>query len=618
MRFGRSLLCWFLLVSVLAGGLVATRLLRPKARILPGERLFPLDPEAVVEISLASGQNDAPAITLVRDGEFWRMTAPYAGALCDSAAVSRLLDAAQSLRVLTPLEAGSVGNWTPWRLLSLKTPDRTVACGLGLPPNAPDAAGRASFNLSQALAVTRGHLVSVEASALARLPATPAELRTKALLPVVPARLESLEWRAPGRPFTRAQRLPNAHWNVTRPFPFEPKSQPVEAALTALTAPAVITAYIQPADSQPLAAATPVDLTSEAALAAYGLDEERALRLTAHARGLRTSVTLRFGKEDPKAPGTVFCLLDGYRAIVTVPKAIPDLFGSGGPFATDFRNLPVLGDVPVPGVLSLRVAPSDAPVSLLKRSGAWQMERPFKLPADTAILSAFTASMTALTGDLVGVDPPPLVPLAEVTLAPDADEPTRGAATLVFYPTQSEEHLYAYRQDQGRLYRLARKALPELLLKPTPERALLDRTLLALPAATIRRIAILRRDGTQTAIARAADTLSWELQSPKGDYIDNAALDAWLTALADLKAERILRDAPTALSALQPYGLDTPALRITIDLDGQGDALRRVLSIGTEHPETHLSPALIQGRPVLYEIDAETRALLERPLTKRE
>lgn len=606
MSFGKSLLLWSLLVLVLAGALVATRVLRPAEGMQRGEALFPVEPETIVELTIEAPEAPAQSVTLERRGEFWRQRAPVAGLLCSPEAMSALFDALQAMRVVTPLGSASLAGFVPWRTLRVKTAERTIVCGLGRPADAFPAP------LSQVLAEREGQLVAIEAGPVARLPKAPEALRATALIPVAAGRLQALEWHMPARPFTRVERRNGGHWQVTRPFPFDPKEEAVRSALEKLSASAQVCDYLFPTAAAPTT-------TSESALAPYGLDEERALRLTLHAAGLREAITLRFGKEDPQHPGQVFCLLDNGRAIASVRAEALAPFQAEGPFSTDFRNLPILGDVASPGYLSLRVASAEAAATLVKRGAAWQMLRPIALPANGAAVQALLEQTLKLAGDLVGIEPPATKPLAELTLAPSAQEAEAQAVTVQCFGDREGEKLLLYRADQSRLYRVPRERVPALLLQSERadlalRQALLDPTLLALPAAAIRRVAVLRRDGSSVVLRRASDTLAWEVEAPKGAFLDEATLDAWLTAFADLKAQAILCDAPTAFGALQPYGLDNPLLRITIDLDAQTDLLRRVLSIGTPDAQAGSAPALIQGRAVLYELGPETLELLSRDL----
>ena len=600
MRFGRNILILSLLIVLLAAGLVTERLLRPAPPLAAGAPLFPVPPETIVSVRWdLPGAEGAAAGTLAlrREGERWRMESPYPGATCDPAAVADLLDALQALRVGSRLGLTEGSAFRVTRRLEVRTAEAVYAAGFG---------GAQPMALAQTLAEVDGALVSVEAAAVARLPQTAEPLRAKTLLTWPAERVEALEWRAPGVPFTRADRQAGGVWGVSRPFPFEVKPEAADRALTTLAAPGAIAAYVRPADGRPPREGAPT--VPEGALEGYGLDEETALRLSVFVRGAEGAQTFRFGKADPAHPGHVFCLIESDRAVVSVPGAIPALFAEGGPFVADFRDLPVLGALHDADRVAFRRGPDAAPVELSRSRGAWTLALPTNLPADAAAVSAMLSGLSALTGEITGSEEPAGEPF--LTLTAEAGGLPLAALRLHPDPTDAAMAL-AWRPDQGRLYRIRRAALPSALLGDAARRGLVDRTVLSVSAGQIRRVTALRRDGTQCAAVRRGPALAWETESPAGAYVDATVLDAWIAAFADLKARRVLSDAPVAFGELGRYGLERPLLRLTLDLD-DAEGLRRVLLVGEPDAKTGAAPALIQGRPVLYELDAETVRLLRR------
>ena len=608
MKFARNIIVLLFLVALLAAGLVSERFLRPNASLAPGVPLFPTPPEQIVGISwdVEAPNGAIREMTLRREGDLWRMERPYPGALCDAAAVADFLDALQSLRVQARLGPAEDSAFRIMRRLTVFTPEDAYSRGFG---------GTQPMALAQTLAEADGMLVSVEASAVARLPRSAAALRTRALLPAGPDRVQALEWRGPQAPFSRAQRLPGGNWEVSRPIPFEVEARAAGELLAALTAEGSVLAYVRPADDAPYAPDRPL---AETALAGYGLDEESALRLSVYVRGLDEPQTLRFGRADPAHADAVFCLLDDGRSVVAVPKSIPERFGADGPFAPAFREFLVLGEAAEAARLTFRREGREAPVALERAQGVWRLTLPMALPADAAAVRELLAWLPTLTGEITGVEPPSgEEPVGSLTIEREHGAPP---VTLTFYPSPERpaDSLLVWRDDQRRLFRVARGERLGALLSENLQHTLVDRTVLSVPAGRIRRIAALRRDGSRCAAVRPGAALTWETESPAGAYVAADVLDAWLTRFADLKAERVLRDAPVSPDKLRPYGLDRPLVRLTLDLDGGEDGLRRVLLIGDPDPKTGAAPALVQGRPVLYELDAETVRLLLRWPMKEE
>ncbi len=604
MRFGRTIFILFIVTGLLAGALVTTRWIRPQHTWYKGDRLIPVAPETIYELSweVANAKGEWTKMTVQREGEFWRLKSPYAGALCDATMVYTCLDAIQSMRVVAQLDETQEDAFQAERHLTVKTADATYTCAISsLSPMA----------LAQALVKINDAVVSVDAEAISKLPETANAMLTRAVLPVSENRLLTLEWRSPGHSFARALRMRNGNWKITRPFEFEAQSSETRAALEHLTDTTIISDYILPAPGQDA-----VLLSSEVELARFGLDEENAVRVSAYARGLTDAILLRFGKADPQRKGNVFCLLDGYQAVVSVPKTLRDIFEDNGPFATDFHDLPVIGETArTIEQMTIDDASATPAIKLAHATHGWSLVSPMNLPADDARVQALLDTFAKLTGDLIGSDPPEtFTQLCDVTLLPKGKEANE--ITLSLYKLSDTEY-HVYRYDQSRLYRVKASALPKGLLEEKFEHTLIDRTVLSLPAASIHRISVTHRDQrVETIVRNEARGLGvWDTESPRGAYVNTSVVDAWLTHFADMKAVRVLRDMPTAYGALRSYGLDQPRLTLTLDLKGGDAGLRRVLLIGNPDAKTGAVPAVVQGRPILYELDAKLfKLLLESPV----
>ena len=595
MRFGRNILILLVVVIALAVALVVERRMRPVTSLPEGMPLFPVQTETISEIVWEGSEEGSTAIRIRRDGESWRMERPYPGVRCDDAAVADLLDALQSLRAGAYLGPIADSDFRVARHLTVRTTEASYARGFGAPQRMP---------LAQTLAEVNGALVTVDADAVAALlDRTPESLRTRTLLPLAPSRIRALEWLAPGSPLTRLTHKSNGQWEVSQPFRFEVSNAKVAEVLNALTAADAIDDYCLPETATPPDGRPPV---SDKELSACGLDDENALRITVHVQGRDAPITLRFGRPnpDPNHPGTVFCLPNDAEptAVVAVSADLPDYFGAKGPFAPDLGDLQILGaNTQVTRLSVTRPDAPDAAVGLSLRNDAWFLDRPAGQRADTAGVKALLKDLTTLAGAQAGSERPTGKPNCVIALeGPDGD------ISLACFGAPNGDTLI-WRADQSRLYRVRAEDFPARLLSPGLRHALVDRTVLAVPATQIRQIDVSRRDGAHCAIARGdIDTFAWETRLPAGLFADMDIVNAWLARLSGLKAKRVLRDAPVALNGLSTYGLDPPLLRLTLDFDASSDgALRRVLLIGDRDPATGAAPALIQGGPLLYELAPE-------------
>lgn len=607
MRFGRSIGWLLVLVSALAGALVATRWGRFVQMPEVGAQLFPVPMEMVT--SMTWGAIDAKGhretLEVHRDGMFWRMVHPYAGAICEAGKITDMLDAAESMRILAVLGKRETSAFEVERQLTLQTADMAVTCGFGeISP----------MRLSQTLAETGEWLVAVEAAAIAKLPENADALRTRAVFPVSPEQLVAFEWRTPGKPFARAQRMPNGNWNITRPIPFEKQAEQVAATLKTLTDPASIVRYVFPiaAEGDGVAA----EGFSTAMLARYGLDEESATRVSAFIQGLGEPLVIRIGQVDPTSKGNRFCLLEGAQSVVSVPEAFVAVFGERGVFTTDFRQLPIFGDVAALRRVDVRRVGDASALVLEMRRHRWSLTSPVELPADAQLAKAAVETLCTMVGDWVAAEVPQnATPIYDFALTPEGTEQT---IKFRVFELPESDRLGIFRQDVGRFYHVARTAIPTALMSKDAAWAMVDKTILSLPAARVRRMVVRYRDGEEIAITRQSPDGVWVVEYPVGLYVNETTVEMWLTAFAELRADQVLRELPTAFGVLHAYGIDTPYARITLDLAGVEDGLRRVLLLGTPDLETGEAPVLVQGRPVLYRISRELTQLLVRPLAEKE
>ena len=602
MKFSRNILVLSILVVGLGTLLWLTTHSGNQKPLLVGDALFTFAPETISSLAwdVTDDNGEWQTVRLNRQGELWRMEAPYAGVLCDRAVVSEFLDTLQALKVEATLTDAPATLFKSHRKLEVATPERRIICHFAAP---------SAMNLSQLLASCNNNLVTVNAKTLTLLPTTVRQFWSRAVLPIHTDSLASIEWRATGQPFTRAIRRTNQLWSVTQPFAFEPNDEAVKQALAALAAPQAIAAYIRPAPEE-----STVIALSETMLAAYGLDEEYAIRVTIRVKGLSEPLQLRFGKNDPTRPEHVFCLMDGRQTIVSVPQTLRTLFTESGPFASGHTELAILGDVINPEKITFSGKTQDDTIALSRQQGLWNLTTPVELPADTIAVNQLLQTVLALTGDLT----------EDITL-----NETNRLCTLSFetktqsvpiviacYQTPRPNELLVHRPDTNRLYTLPMATCPTSLFNPkTLNRTLLDRTILSLPADSIRRITVQCNGAVTETISRLPQSSDWTTDVPQGAYVNPASIDAWLTAFADLQAETILGDTTAESTALATYHLDTPAKRIILDLDGRSEQLRRILHIASQPTENGLIPVMIQGRPLIYAVTPAALTPFDTTLT---
>lgn len=603
MRFGRNITLLLILTALLIGLLISTRHFNPERRILAGDFIFPIRPETITTLTwdVRDEKGELKTIHLERQGNFWKMDAPYIGMLCDQMEITNFLDSIQSLQVAALLDDNLSKQFTNARQLIVATSERSFACTFGDKP---------VMGLTQMLARYNHKLIAVKTADIAQLPETIRQLWSRAILPIQVENITSVEWRSTGQPFVSAQKKKNGTWTVTQPFSFEPHAEEVTRVLKMLTGPQTISAYIRPAADEETTQAL-----SETLLANYGLDEESAIRTVIRVKGLSEPIQLRFGNDDPMRSNHVFCLMDDRQAVVSIPKTIRSIFTGAGPFIASHEDLPILGDLANPSSVKIQGKANEDVTILTRNQTLWDISTPTILPADSTLVESLLQSLLSLTGDLTETRPMDKTQLCCSVLLQRADHTT--SVPLSFYYGETPDKLFAFREDSGRLYTVERSEFPSLLHDiASLNRTLLNRTLLTIPAENIRRIAVEREGVSTESIICSAGTREWHTEFPRGAYVNTTNVDRWLNIFSNLEAQSVLQGSSAAFGTLRAYGFERPYLKITIDLTAQTNSLRRILLIG--HPKDGKIPAMIQGRPLIYEISPEDVQNFEQRLTVME
>ncbi len=606
MRFGRNITLLLLITLTLAGLLIASRYLHPERRVLAGDAIFPMSPETITTIAwdIMDEKGEAQTIRIERRGNFWEMGAPYAGLLCDHVEISKLLDTIQGMKVIRLLDSELQHTLDPSRELIanarnlvVSTPERSRTCTFGDKP---------VMELAQMLAMYNDALIAVKTADVAALPESASKLWSRSILPVSAANITSLEWRATGKPFVSAHRKADGVWTVTQPFAFDPNPTDVSQALKLLTGPQTIATYIRPVPGEET-----LTTLSETLLATYGLDEEYAIRVVIRLRGMSEPLQLRFGKKDPNRPNHLYCLLNDRRSVVSVSEKICQMFTEAGPFIASHEDLPLLGDVTPPASIEIIGKSKDQTTVLMRTQARWEISTPAVLPADTPLAESLLRSLLALTGDLT--ESRPLNEAERLCTVEFRRSGEADGVQLAFYKNTEAGTLLASRHDAGRLYVLNEADVPEILRNGTDlNRALLDRTILAIPTENIRRISVDHDGHPFETVACLPGSKEWHTEYPRGVYPNTVAIQTWLEAFTLLKATTILQSS-IPYGELQKYGLDAPAMKITLDLNENTTSLRRILLIG--EPIGNYVPAMIQGRPLVYALDFNTLRVFNQALT---
>jgi len=260
-----------------------------------------------------------------------------------------------------------------------------------------------------------------------------------------------------------------------------------------------------------------------------------------------------------------------------------------------------------------RLQNGGATVTLIRQDDVgWKMTEPVQWKADDMLLDELVRGMlrvrAVVFAGVLQTNAPAREALArpefgialsesipeEVLIMSSARSNTVPALVVAKNPG-SGSTLWARFEDDDSLYEVEPAMfafLPPALVDPLLYR---DRTMLALPPETVRRIGVASK-GVEQGVARndAGDWLAWD-ETRKADRM---AVEDILLAVANLRAVRVEALDP---GDLEPYGLNTPYATVTIGLSGEG-AIQKSLLLGFRSRTDGLH-AMIKGEDLVFVLE---------------
>jgi hypothetical protein len=232
-------------------------------------------------------------------------------------------------------------------------------------------------------------------------------------------------------------------------------------------------------------------------------------------------------------------------------------------------------------------------------SGKWKLTQPVRADADGSTVGSLLGALAASdikrtleknpgTADLksFGLEPPAVK--VSITLKNGLTLPT----LAVGVKTPLGDSAYARRGRDPTVYLTDGSIVLALEKQPNDLR---DKTIVAFPAQQTTRVEIRTPPG-QALVLVKDEKEQWTLQAPVKKNARADAVSEYLAALARLKVKTFADDQP---GDLKKYGLDRPALKISIDgKDGKNLA---ALQVGGKSAEGYYARA--EGSPAVYTID---------------
>ncbi len=432
--------------------------------------------------------------------------------------------------------------------------------------------------------------------------------RDRSLLREPSGKVAALEIRRPGVPFLKVVRDGDI-WQLVQPITGRASSRAVGDAIAGLQS-ARIERFI-------LAEGTNgTDVASgdlRARLVFYGLDNETSVQAQVWESGNPVGARIRFGREVEGSPGLVYALTPGDNSVVAVSNCALRSLPAGVGALRSLR----LFDVSSGGLRRLTMQYADETVELERReagsTGFWRMKAPIQGDADGPTVEQLVSGVLALEAERL-VDP-------ETGNAPVASEPLcRVEAVFADGVTQRVSVAQSvYNADCYDLtftplptvFVVASSNMPPQIIRKSGVLELADRTILALPAHTIRRITVKGPDRQETV----------ERKGGKGDEqwvagagtADAEVLREWADILSNWRAENVVRLGAGAQDAAA-FGMAEPWLELTVDV-ASAEAVRRSVLVGRVAADGGRYVS-VRGHDVIYQVSAAVAALLERRLTR--
>lgn len=569
----------------------------------------PAPRDAAAALVFPRGFGDVEAVIVERGGlradlrredGRWRQVQPFAAEV-DQIAVRRLLDALADAPLLERLSLDELRR-RELRLqhFGLAPPQARVVVRGSIQRHEIDFGNRTPDGGEVYLYVDAASQVLVAPAAmLDAVPASLDRIRERALLRDTGRAVTALELRRPGLPYLKLARSAG-EWQIVQPLAAAADATAVEAALAALRQ-ARIEAFVWPAETNAVEAAGSL----RSRLALYGLDAENALQVQFWEAGGPAGVRLRFGRPAEGRPGCVYALTADEQSVVAVSNATAAALQVS---PADLRDRRLFAETPE-RIDRFQLRFADQLIECRRDSGRrWKLVSPLADDADQEEVGRLLVGLLRLRAARLEDEPAgrppesvwPARPLCVVELGASnhmrrcavTNDPAAGLCVFAFTGAATRAFVPS-------------AAVPAALLSPAAAFGLRDRTIVALPAAQVRRLGVRRGAETET-VARMPGGDAWQVaDSPAGKAVAAESLAAWLHLLAGMAANRIERLGAGDLAA---YGLDDPWMETSVDLQA-ADALRKVVLVGRELPDGGRY-AMLRGHDAVFVLGPETVRVL--------
>ncbi len=535
----------------------------------------------------------------------WHLTAPFP-AQVEQGTVARLLDAFESARIRDTVAFQELLR----RELSLRD--------FGLSPArfhvAMEGAQRSEAFLFGAFTPLGNELylqvdgsdriLVVSATLHDAIPRTADDLRSRKLLHGVRSAVQTLEVRSPGTPFIALSKE-SGTWKLVQPSAMPADGERVEALLDTLYG-AKLSHFVWPTVSNVMDVAM-TDSSLKTRMGLYGLGTDSGIQISVQEKGGTPPAKVFFGHALDGLAALCYTLLPGGEAIGAVSNSIAEAFRLSVDSLRDSR--PFHGSAA--GVRRIQIQLGDTPFVLTQTNGLWRFEAPVSDEADQAAVRDTVERLLRIKADTILENVTDLalakherpLPVSQVEMIAD---PCVWRFQILPGDLEGAFHHLIF-TNTPTFYRVAVSNLPPALVSMAGVFGLRDKSVLSLPRASLRRIAVLRDGVSVLAVERVSGEAPWHLGDGTAGQIVEERLQALITCFENLRADRIEGVGLTPERSAT-YGLREPWLEINIDVESQ-DAVRKTLLVGRD-AGFGKRYAAVRGLDVLFVLDASALQVL--------
>lgn len=441
------------------------------------------------------------------------------------------------------------------------------------------------------------------------LPRTADEIRSRRLTGYSEKSVSAIEIRAPARPFIRLSKE-SGTWRLTQPVEAPASDAKVEAMLDVLEN-ARVSSFIWPTVSNVMDVAES-DAAFRTRLGVYGLGDDTGTRVQLLSERSDEPAVIVFGMPLKEKEGLTYVLMHGATAIGAVSNAVVEAVQLS---PKDLRDMRLFSELPAM-IDRLQVSLGENEFVLAQTGVQWRFETPMSDLADQAAVGELVKSLLSLEADDIeeqtGGDKRDGAlgqPLSRVDVGAGAQS---WRFSIMSGDAESRLMNVVF-TNSTKVFHIATSNMPSALVSTIGMLGLRDKTVLALPERSLRRITLKRGKAQADVVERGGPDAAWRAGEVSPGKVDTARLNAIVALLEKLRADRIEKLGATR-EEIEAYGLHDPWLSLSADVDA-ADSVRKTLLVGKE-AWFGKRYAMVRGLDILFVLSPETLEILNGSLVE--